>query len=249
MKEGIKKILQAILGFKTYLFIFSLFTIVTLKWKKDESAFLDFLELVPDDGIVLDIGANIGVMTVHFARRLQHSQVHAFEPIPQNIRTLKRIIRFFGLKNVRVHETAVGNSEGHIHMVMPVVHSVRLQGLSHVIDEDYVELNDGEKYLMPLHSLDSYDEFKNINSPVIAIKIDVEGYEYYVLDGARQLLNRHKPLVYCELWDDKKRDTCLRLMHDAGYAIWIRDKKHLVPFDRNIHHTENFFFIPEGRTL
>jgi FkbM family methyltransferase len=246
MKEGIKKILQSILGFNTYLFFFSLFTIITLRWKKEEGAFLSFLRLIPDDGAVLDVGANIGIMTVHFARHLKNSRVVAFEPIPHNLKALKRVIRFLRLKNVEIHETAVGNTVGHVRMVMPVVHSVKLQGLSHVLDEEHTELNDGEKYIIPVLSLDSCEEFLNGRVTINAIKIDVEGYEYYVLDGARNLLKKHKPLVYCEIWESDKRDACLNLMLETGYSVMIRAGGKLVPFNKSIHHTDNFFFIPEG---
>jgi hypothetical protein len=56
------------LGLDNYLFLFSLFIIKKLRWDKNEKDFIHFLNLLPREGIVLDIGANIGVMSYYLAR-------------------------------------------------------------------------------------------------------------------------------------------------------------------------------------
>ena len=89
MKQLAKKILQTLLGFDNYLFLFSLYVIYTLRWNRNERDFLYFLEMLPDEGTVLDIGANIGIMTVHFSRRLPQARVLAIEPIPANLKALR----------------------------------------------------------------------------------------------------------------------------------------------------------------
>ncbi len=91
MKNSIKRILQKILGFNNYLFIFSLFTIIKLKWDKNEKDFIHFMKLIKGEGIILDIGANIGIMSTHLSRKFKNDEIIAFEPMPENIRTLERI--------------------------------------------------------------------------------------------------------------------------------------------------------------
>ena len=61
------------------------------------SLYIYFLNIIPDDGVVLDIGANIGIMTVHLSKKLKNSFIYSFEPIPLNLLTLKRIIKWFQL--------------------------------------------------------------------------------------------------------------------------------------------------------
>ncbi len=112
MKNTIIQILQKILGFETYIFIFSILVILKLRWDKNEKDFLKLFDLIKEDGLVLDIGANIGVMTAHFARRLKESTVFAFEPIPYNVKTLSKIIRLFKLSNVKVYNIALSDVEG-----------------------------------------------------------------------------------------------------------------------------------------
>ena len=134
MKNAVKYILHTLLGFKNYLFVFSLFKISTLKRDKKEKDFFQFLRLIPENTAVLDIGANIGIMTVHLAR-IKGATVYAFEPMPNNIAAFQRIVRHFKLSNVKLFEVALGNTEGEAEMVMPVISSVRMQGLSHVVHE------------------------------------------------------------------------------------------------------------------
>ena len=98
MKNTLKYILQKILGFQTYLFVFSVFKIQTLYSDPKEKDFFQFLSLLKDgEGAVLDIGANIGIMTVHLAQKLPNSTIHAFEPMPSNYSVLKKIVNRFKL--------------------------------------------------------------------------------------------------------------------------------------------------------
>jgi hypothetical protein len=118
MKNAVKYILHKALGFNNYLFVFSLFKIYTLKRDKNERDFFQFLNLIPENTAVLDIGANIGIMTVHLARSIKNVTVYSFEPIPSNINAFKRIVTYFKLKNIRLFEVALGNTEGEVEMVM-----------------------------------------------------------------------------------------------------------------------------------
>jgi FkbM family methyltransferase len=248
MKTAVKYILQHLLGFRNYLFVFSIFTIFRLKWDRKEKDFLLFLRMVPDGGIVLDIGANIGIMTTHLARKLTKSVIYAYEPIPQNIETLKRICRFFKLKNVRIKEKALGDHTGSVEMVMPVIGSVKMQGLSHVIDGKVSADNTGIIHRVALDTLDSEKDFLTPGSKVTAIKMDVENFEYYVFKGATSLLKHHRPIVYCELWDNENRQASMQLMQDLGYTIHVVVSRRLELYDSKIHRMQNFIFLPSGKT-
>jgi hypothetical protein len=73
LESWIKMALQKMLGFENYLFIFSRFTIKRLEFGQIEKEFLQFMKLVPNDGIILDLGANIGIMTAHMASQTASS--------------------------------------------------------------------------------------------------------------------------------------------------------------------------------
>jgi FkbM family methyltransferase len=246
MKNFIKYILQKLLGFQNYLFVFCLFKIKTLHKDKSEKDFLYFLELIPPGGTVLDIGANIGIMTVYLATKVKDASVFAFEPIPHNVKVLEKVISHYKLKNVTVCNYALGNEDGEIEMVMPVISSVKMQGLSHVVHNTIKENNEGERFKIPLKKIDSISEIMNSPKPVTAIKMDVENFEYFVLDGAKELLNKYKPIIYCELWDNENRYKCFELMNSLGYVIKILVNSDLIGFTTEVakvHPTQNFFFI------
>lgn len=242
MKKLIQAILQRILGFRNYLFLFSLYKAKTITTDKAEGDFSHFLSFIKPNSNVLDIGANIGIMTVNLARKANKGKVFAFEPIPDNISTLKRVIRFHKLQNVQLFECALGNEQKQTEMVLPVVSAVKMQGLAHVVDQSITEFNEGITFKVPQYRLDDMPELKNV--AIDAVKIDVENFEYQVFMGAKSLLMRHKPVIYCELWDNENRRQCFGLMNELRYRIYILHHKQLVPFDNTAHRTQNFFFLP-----
>lgn len=244
MKNKIKYLLHSVFGFRNYLFLFSLFKIWTLKHDKKEKDFFAFLDLIPSGTTVLDIGANIGIMSVHLARKAGDGQVHAFEPMRNNYETLERVLRYFKLGNVVVHKIALGNTEGSIQMVMPVVGKVRLQGLSHVVHESITDYNEGELVEVPLRMLDRLPELESAGKRISGIKIDIENFEFFALDGGKELMRKHRPVVYAELWDNENRTNCFTLMRQLNYTIHVSGETGLVLFDPKIHKKQNFLFLP-----
>ncbi len=239
MKKFVQNILQKVLGFRRYLFVFSLFKIRTLKRDKKEGDFFHFLSMLPRNAKVIDIGANIGIMTALLAKHCDLGIVHAIEPIPENFEALGRICRHFQFTNVRLHQFALGEAEGQLEMVMPEVENVKMQGLSHVVHESITEFNEGHRYAVPQHRLDF---LVDIVVGVQAIKMDVENFEYFVLKGAEAALRQFKPIIYCELWDNENRAKCFELLRRIGYKVLVLHGDKLVAYDPAIHHNQNFFF-------
>lgn len=245
MKLRIKKILQSVLGLRNYLFWFSMIKIWTLRWDRVEGEFMRFLPYVPEDGIVLDIGANIGIMTVLLAKKCNHGTVHAFEPVQVNFKTLEQIVARFQLPNVVLHPIALGNEERTIEMVMPVVDNVRLQGTSHVVMGTSEVEESGDRVSVLCKRLDDMDQFFQPDVKIGAIKIDVEGFEYFVLDGGQKLLERHHPVIYCEFTENAYLQQAVKLVESLQYDIKLLEENGLVDFDPNVHRKEgNYFLIP-----
>lgn len=244
MKNTTKYLLQKLLGFNNYLFAFSLFKIYTLRRDKKENDFFCFLKMIPDNSIVLDIGANIGIMTTHLAKERKNTEVFSFEPVPYNIIVLKRIIRFLKLENVRVFEFALGNKNGHAEMIMPVISSVKMQGLSHIVHESITENNSGETFKIRMKTLDSLEELRNAKRKISAIKIDVENFEFFVLEGAKDIIKQYQPLIYIELWENQNREKCFQLIKSLDYDIYSVDKGQIKLFEKQYHNIQNFIFKP-----
>ena len=240
MKRLVQRLAQRVLGFDRYLFWFSRFKIATLRWDRKEGAVLHFIGQLPRHGVVLDIGANIGIMTVLLARHMTGGVVHAFEPIPDNFRALTRIVSHFGLDNVVLHQIALGDEAGDLVMVMPEEDHVRMQGLSHAVGVGATQ--DGIRYSVPQVRLDDFEALDGAS--VVGIKIDVENFEQFVFRGGRGLLERCHPPVYTELGSDENRKVCFEIFAELGYSVGVLDGERVVAYEPTRHEVHNYFMTP-----
>lgn len=241
MKNLLKYILQKLLGYHQYLYVFAKFKIKTLRNDRKEGDFFHFIDAISESGIILDIGANIGIMTYHLAKKFPQQTIFAIEPMPDNLTILHKIIKRFKLNNVKVLPIAVGNENKILEMVLPVSGKVKLQGLAHVVHDSIKEWNDGYKFKVKAHKLD--DKF--INESISAIKMDIENFEYFALQGGQKLIKKHKPIIYLELWPNNNRDKCFNLLKEIGYKAYIIDNNQKVLFNPEIHQKQNFIFENE----
>lgn len=242
MKNKIKRTLQLILGYNNYLFIFSLYIIYTLKFQKKERDFLHFIKLLPTDKDILDIGANIGVMSYYLSKNFPQSVIYSFEPQRDNIITFKKVMKRFRVNNVKLSEIALGDSNGEIEMILPVEKNVKLHGLSHVAGTEDKSFNNGIKFKVPIKCLDDIEELKNRS--IGGIKIDVENFEYFVLKGGKKLINNNRPIIYTELWDNDNRKQCIEMLEGMGYSCKNLINGELIPHNSHKQSVQNFFFIP-----
>jgi FkbM family methyltransferase len=239
-KIPFKFILQKILGFENYLFAFSIFSISRLRLHLTDKAFIHFLQMLPENGNILDLGSNIGITAVPLAKRVSGGKIFCFEPIPMNVKTLRRITAHYHLANIEIFETALGEERGELTMVMPVIHHVRFQGFSHVVQKES-DKEKGDLFTVPVERLDDVRELQFIPK-IDAIKIDVENFEYYVFKGATEIIKRHKPILFCELWENEKRSLTINFLKNKfGYQVKVFEKNKLVEFTGQ--RASNFFFV------
>jgi FkbM family methyltransferase len=130
----------------------------------------------------VDVGAYKGYYAVRMARRCEH--VIAFEPNPRNRRILEGNARLNGLGNVTILPYAVGEARYRAKLYPAASGSTLLEG--------YVDAEPVEVEVVPL------DE---VVDRAGVIKVDVEGYEARVVQGARKLIERLKPTLVIEHHD------------------------------------------------
>jgi FkbM family methyltransferase len=235
-KRRLQAVLQRLLGFQTYLFLFGLYSLVTMRWA--EPAFDHFLQLAPDNGVLLDVGANLGVTTTLLARKCPHATVLAFEPVPWNVTNIRRLVQLFQLANVSLHSCALGDNNGPVEFVVPIVCGARMHGLGHIRTNG----ESGERLAVACHKLDDM-----ALANVTAIKLDVENSEYSVLCGASALLTRWQPLMYCEVWNNENGRRSLDLLHKLGYVPYIVESGRLVELGQWKSGVQNLILIPSNR--
>ncbi len=205
---------------------------------------MHFLSMLPNEGMVLDIGANLGFLSAHISRHLTKGQVIAFEPMPDNLDALNYVVKKFNLKNVRVEACALGNEDGVVEMILPVEGKAKQQGLSHVVHDEIIDHNEGIHFKVPIRKLDNIPFLFENGVNITALKIDVENFEQYVLAGANKLFTTYHPLLYIELWDNDNQKNCFRIMKGLGYVVKVHMNDSLVDYDKSVHTDKiNFFFV------
>ena len=233
MKNTVKYFLQSFFGYKRYLYLFSIFKIRTLQWDKNERDFFHFLnQIIDSDGLILDIGANIGIMTWHLSTKHPNRKIISFEPESINFEVLSKICDKFQLENVTLIQKAK--------MILPIQGKTKMQGLAHIKHETIELWNEGEEYEVEIETLD--DLFKN--QKIAAIKMDVENFEFFVLKGGKEVIQRDRPVIYVELWDNENRVKCFEFIRSLGYQVYVLENNALTLFDAKIHKQHNFTFVP-----
>ena len=243
MKHRIKSVLQRTLGLDTYLLIFAVFRVFAARVDGRESGLFQFIKLMPDQAVVLDVGANIGVTATIIEQKAHCASVVAFEPVPVNLHTLRGLFKLFGTR-ARVVPCAVGNLSTPIEIVLPRRDGVFLHGLSHLKGHVQGPEDEGLTFKADMVRLDDSRHLWG-GKKVDGIKVDVENSESLVLAGAKELLRTDRPVIYCELWDNDNRRQCLEIARELGYSVNVISCGRLESYDTARHSADNFFLLPE----
>lgn len=230
-------------------------------------------ELCPAPRKILDIGMNIGMNTWEYATFAQ--EVHGFEPVPGTYQV--------AIDNIALNQNHQDPSKGwwkdpvtgqwaslavtgkiHTYNVAlgPIAGSVEMHikkndGHNRVANDGYttpsgkpVKINTGyQRVSVPQLTLDSYN-FTDVD----IIKIDVEGYELQVLEGAHQTIANNRPIVQIECVETQPR-AFGRTIHDLmdyftgkDYIITTADGNILPNQWQYVPKMMDRFMIPKERT-
>ncbi len=197
----------------------------------------------PGDNVV-DCGAHHGLMAVLFGKWVgETGKVTTFEALPTNAEVVNQNIALNGLQCVTVRNEAVGNDNG---------------TLSFTLDSNAsVATFDSKKTIqVPVVKLDAA-----LEEPPKLLKIDVEGYELEVLNGASHILKTHPALaieIHCIMYDEPiaRLQEVFSLLPMDAYNAWIQTGYYdaLIPFDAQIHTPEymvqfdkvNLYTVPKA---
>jgi len=148
-------------------------------YETDENFLRSYLK--PGD-VVVDVGANIGFHTlVSSVTTGQRGRVYSIEAHPKTYKALCGNIKFNGFNNVKTFNLAIGERQGHI------TFSDKRQ------DDRNSVVSDGEGVKVEMARLDSLDIGE---SSIALLKVDVEGYEKLVFEGAGRFLEKVRCICY-----------------------------------------------------
>ena len=194
----------------------------------------------------IDIGANVGVWSYWLSKYAK--QVESFEPNPKIFNALKNI----KIKNVNSYNIALSNKTGSVDLLIPKgskgfsnqgasLSSIKVQGEHKSISIEAKQL----------------DEFNFLD--VDFIKIDVEGHEHEVIEGARETIKKFKPTMVIEMEEKHNQipiEEQISSVEKMGYQCCVLinetmiqikeidlDKFHRNPTNKD-SYLFNFIFYP-----
>ena len=219
--------------------------IITGKFEPEETHLIK--KLVPHFDVFIDIGANIGYYACLVGAKSKDKQLIMFEPFPQNIKILEKNLSMNGLGNNKVHKIALGEKAG----------STTLYGvdtMATILANTYAE-TPSEQVTVKVETLDSFIPEIKPNSNVL-LKMDVEGNEYFVLQGAKDFLKNVRPIgliiEVCKNWsggENPHYEDTFNLLKGYGYVPYAIEPENKLVLVDNPHNnlTGNYFFIRKDK--
>ena len=209
----------------------------------EESEFRFFKEILMriSQPVVFDVGANIGVHAIGWARACPRARIYAFEPSKATFELLRENV---GRNNVG----------GSVEMIPDAVSNyVGVGEFFRCEDDAYSSLRDTnrkrviESFPVTVTTIDAFMDGRNL-SKIDLIKIDVEGFEREALEGGQQTLRNFRPHLFVEIFGGKNSNPdpagTVEFVQSLGYeALVLRNG---VP-EAYVRHSDalfNYYFRP-----
>ena len=199
----------------------------------------------------LDIGVYRGVYSYKLAQYFNY--VHSFEPnpllFPYLNKNLKKIIN-----NIELYNFALSNNNGETYLKLPIrsqsIFSKNIEELYQLGAASIHPKNNFNKFKEVTVKKKKLDDFK-INNKIGFIKIDVEGHEIEVIDGAKKTILENMPVLLVEIEERHTQSSVknsIDYIEKFGYDCLFLKDRNLISI-KNITDTKsenNYFFIPKN---
>jgi len=187
------------------------------EWAQQEINLFDLF--LTESSTIADVGANIGTHSVYFSKKANKGRVISFEPQIYIFELLCANLLMNGCYNVVPVNAGVSNK----------VDSQRMVNFNPFVDNkvNYGEFkindNTDKGILTNIVPLDKYIKSYNFD----LIKLDVEGHEVEVIEGAKKIISKQKPTIYVEYNSNTGNQHLLDLLKKSGYrCYWHIYTKH-----------------------
>jgi FkbM family methyltransferase len=222
-----------------------LYRALRYRWQVDPAEIRFVCQSLQPGQVAADIGCHKGAYTFWMRRRVGPSgAVFAFEPQPKQVSYLRDAFSAMRYDNVSVVPMAVSDKCGEMQLYMPegagFTHAASLEPRIEERGAVSDSKNESRSLSVPVTTLDDFFAAQSLKPDFL--KIDVEGHELAVLQGARQTLQEHRPkiLVECEARHRPDGDVrpVFEFLQSLGYVgsfFIARARQPLAAFDPAIH--------------
>jgi len=143
---------------------------------------------------IVDIGANLGVFSIYFAKRFPEAGVYAFEPSRKVFSRLVSNAAANGVSNLHVFNCAISSESGFLNFHEPAGHETNGS-----LNADFASIFSTNVSVTPVPVLAASAMECFMKKPPVLVKIDAEGSEPQVLLSLRELIQRHRPDLLIEV--------------------------------------------------
>ena len=213
---------QQVLKYKDYDFI-------SIEYLKHDTIWESYIvdsvcEHLKDGTDFLDIGAHIGLISLAVNLKKPGHLIHCIECNNINFENL-----YFNTRqhdNISLYNFALGDKHKICNMIVNAENSgcthinstTSSDGTKETYDYSYLErVRHHYSYNKLFYSVVPLDSITFINR-ISVIKMDVEGFEYFVLLGAKKFLEKHRPTIIIEI-DDEKLEKVNELLNELDYTV------------------------------
>jgi FkbM family methyltransferase len=198
--------------------------------EKEISFIYKYLKNYGKNFIFIDVGANYGIFTFLFTKLAKQSYV--IEPIKECIEYIQSGI---SRKSVNFINKVASNNTKNLTLNTPIVSGTKIYGQSSVSNEfnQYVKTEVESFKIDELESQISSHKFQ-----LIFLKIDVEGHELQVLEGAKNLISNNKCILLIEVEKRHNKDylKVFELLRNIGFTSFYVNKNSLISIhNKNIN--------------
>jgi FkbM family methyltransferase len=219
-------------------------------YEREELALLEFL--ARESHVIMDIGANAGWYSLHFARIVStnNGKVYSFEPVPYTYAELKRNIELNNFSAiVSAFNLALSDTEHTVELFIPTISGSVAASQKQLFPDE-----ENETVKCRAISLDAFAHQLQLDQ-LDLVKCDVEGAELFVIRGALQTIRIHKPVLMLEMLRKWARlfgyhpNDIIELLGQYDYACWSF-KNGCMTLIRQIDEyctQTNFFFLHQAK--
>ena len=209
------------------------------------------------------VGASDGRHSLYMARRVPRGRVHCVEASPYTLGVLKWVRLFLGIRNLVLHNLAIGSEDGDMTLVTPIKpNRHRGRAFAFISDRPVAQVSTGsdadfigfENQPVRVRTLDSFCVEQGIQQ-IDFLRCDIEGAEILMLDGGEATIARHRPIIMLEVHPiflaerfGRSADELWQRLTNLDYDMFYLNDERLVKANAFFHEKwRDYFCVPRER--
>lgn len=242
--------------FGKYQIYYSKGTSIIERYKRDGAYEKDFvlhllrtLNKIEGEKVFIDVGANIGMISLLCLSELDNLTIYAFEPGKHQFDLFTKTIQENKLTSkIKLNSLALSNTKAIV--------DFHVHDPEDVSGDGFIDTKRAGKTSLTKVQTDTLDNWFDENKPsrIDVIKIDTEGAEFYILQGSQKIIQKFKPVIYLEINDKNIRNypfeitDLLNYINCMNYQIFtlkseVVNSENILPF---IRENDTFILTPNN---